>query len=196
MKCLQKYWNNSIDEYSCWCENFVIFYILGSYFSFLIHIFFLLFQSGAYHWEKLEEEFYRMHQVFTSSHCIKSSCQVYLSRLHIKFFYQVFVSSLGIYQVFVSSLRIKSSYIAFVFSLCIKSWYQVFISSLPIKSSISSLRIKSSCQVFVSSLRIKSSYQIFISSFFYQVFVSSFCIKSLYQVFLSSLRIKSKWLLE
>ena len=149
MKCLQKYWNNSIDEYSCWCENFVIFYILGSYFSSLIHIFFLLFQSGAYHWEKLEEEFYRMHQVFTSSHCIKSSCQVYLSRLHIKFFIK------SSYQVLVF---IKSSYIAFVFSLCIKSWYQVFISSLPIKSSISSLRIKSSCQVFVSSLRIKSSY--------------------------------------
>ena len=164
MKCLQKVWNNSIDEYFCWCENFVIF----------VHIRFLFFFSNSYFlssfskWSLSLREIGRRILQNASSFYIKPLYQVFMSSLFItssyKVFYQVFVSSLGIYQVFVSSLRIKSSYIAFVFSLCIKSWYQVFISSLPIKSSISSLRIKSSCQVFVSSLCIKSSYQVFVYS--------------------------------
>ena len=136
-------------------------------FVLLIHIFILLFQSGAYHWEKVEEEFYRMHQVSVSSPCIKSLYQLFLlsnciessiSSLGIKSPYQVFhVKSL--HQFSVSILCIKSLHQIFMFSLFIESFYKVFESRPCIKSSY---------QVFVSSLRIK----VFVSKSSYQVFVS------------------------
>ena len=131
----------------------------------LIHIFILLFQRGAYHWEKVEEEFYRMHQVFVSSPCIKSLYQLLLlsicnksstSSLGIKSPYQVFYVK-SLYQFSVSSLSITFS--CSVFFDCIKSLYQDLIPSRHIKSLY---------QVFVSSLRIK----VFVSKSSYQVFVS------------------------
>ena len=134
----------------------------------LIYIFILLFQSGAYHWEKVEEEFYRMHQVFVSSPCIKS-----------------------LYQLSSLSNCIKSS----ISSLGIKSPYQVFHVKSLYKFSVSSLCITFSCLVFLSSLCIKSLYQDLVPSIFikslYKVFVSRPHTKSSYEVFVSRLRIKS-----
>ena len=147
----------------------------------LIHIFIPLFQSGAYHWEKVEEEFYRMHQVSVSSPCIKSLYQLFLlsnciessiSSLGIKSPYQVFhVKSL--HQFSVSILCIKSLHHIFMFSLFIESLYKVFVSRPCIKSSY---------QVFVSSLHIKSSYQslcikVFVSCLNY--WLNKFCKRTL-----------------
>ena len=125
----------------------------------LIYFFILLFQSGAYHWEKVEEEFYRMHQVFVSSPCIKSLYQLSslsncikssISSLGIKSPYQVFhVKSL--HQFSVSILCIKSLHHIFMFSLFIESLYKVFVSRPHTKSSY---------QVVVSSLHIKSLHQV------------------------------------
>ena len=90
----------------------------------LIHIFILLFQRGAYHWEKVEEEFYRMHQVSVSSPCIKSLYQLFLLSNCI----ESSISSLGIkspYQVF----HVKSLHQFSVSILCIKSLHHIFMFS-------------------------------------------------------------------
>ena len=124
MKCLQKYWNNAIDVYSCCYQSFVI----------CVHIVFLLpftnlylifsvskwirsyreRKSGKKSSTKCIKEFI---SIFTSSFNFKSWCWVFLSNVWIKSSYQV------LHQVFVSSLPIKSL-------------YQVFMSSLHILSLI------------------------------------------------------------
>ena len=136
MKCLQKYWNNAIDVYSCCYKSFVIY----------VHIMFLLLftnlhfifsiakwspswrerRSGKKISTKCIKEFI---SIFISSFHFKSWCWVFLSNLWIKSSYQV------LHQVFVSSLPIKSLYQVFMSSLHIKSFHQVFLSSLFIKSS-------------------------------------------------------------
>ena len=134
MKCLQKYWNNAIDVYSCCYENVVIcVHIMFLLSLLLIHILFFCFKVEPIkkRKKKWKEEFYKMHQGI----CLKSSYKVFLSSLHIKFSCQVLMLK-SFYQVFVSRFHIKSLYQVFVSSLCIKSSYQVFVSSLNDKINI------------------------------------------------------------
>ena len=136
MKCLQKYWNNAIDVYSCCYQSFVI----------CVHIVFLLLFTNLYlifsvsKWSRSYRErksgkksstkcIKEFISIFTSSFNFKSWCWVFLSNVWIKSSYQV------LHQVFVSSLPIKSLYQVFMSSLHIKSIHQVFLSSLFIKSS-------------------------------------------------------------
>ena len=78
------------------------------------------------------------YQVFVSSHCIKSSYQVFLSSLLVRSLSlcmnSLLCMSKSLYQVLVSTLCIKSQCQVFMSSLHFKSPYQVFLSSLFIKS--------------------------------------------------------------
>ena len=121
MKCLQKYWNNAIDVYSCCYEIVVIcVHIMFLLSLLLIHILFFCFKVEPIkkRKKKWKEEFYKTHQGI----CLKT-------------LYQVFKSSLDI-EVFPSRLCIKFSYQVFVSSLRIKSSYQVFVSSLNVEINI------------------------------------------------------------
>ena len=145
MMCRQKYWNNSIDEYSLDMKILKSVCILISYISFANSYF----HSSVSKWSLPLGESWRRILQNASSLCIKSLHQVIISTIltkqlhrviHIKSWYQVSVSSISC-QVFKSILCIKSLHHIFMCSLFIKSLYKVFVSWRP--------STKSFYQVFV-----------------------------------------------
>ena len=120
MKCLQKYWNNAIDVYSCCYENVVIcVHIMFLLSLLLIYISFFFVSKWSRSWRERK----------SGKKSFTKRIKEFVWRLYIKFSCQVLISK-SFHQHFVQSFHIKSLYQVFVSSLCIKSSYQVFVSSL------------------------------------------------------------------
>ena len=115
------------------------------------------FLSSISKWSLPLRESWRRILQNASSHCIKSSYQVFALSLCIKSLYQVLASNLcikSLHQVIISTYLTKQLHQV----IHIKSWYQVFVSGFSYQVFISILCIKSLHHIQMSGLFVESLY--------------------------------------